>query len=61
MYAEIAWVLVSWRTQVQPEVIADADYLPDYLYVFMTIAITTFVSFNKCCKSIKRNCQNKMR
>ena len=33
MYAEIAWVLLSSRTQVQPQVILDTDYLPDYLSV----------------------------
>ena len=33
MYAEIAWVLVSSGTQVQPQVILDPDYLPDYLSV----------------------------
>ena len=33
MYAEVAWVLVSSGTQVQPQVIFDPDYLPDYLSV----------------------------
>ena len=33
MYAEIAWVLVSSRTQVQPQVIFDPDYLLDHLSV----------------------------
>ena len=33
MYAEVAWVLVSSRTKVQPQVILDPDYLPDYLPV----------------------------
>ena len=33
MYAEVAWVLVSLGTQVQPQVILDPDYLPDYLSV----------------------------
>ena len=31
MYAEIVWVLVSSGTQVQPQVILDSDYLPEYL------------------------------
>ena len=31
MYAEIAWVLVSSGTQVQPQVMFHPDYLPDYL------------------------------
>ena len=37
MYAEIAWVLVFSGTQVQPHVILDPDYLPDYLSVFITM------------------------
>ena len=30
MYAEVAWELVSSITQVQPQIILDPDYLPDY-------------------------------
>ena len=30
MYGEVTWVLVSSGTQVQPQVILDPDYLPDY-------------------------------
>ena len=33
MYAEVAWVLVSSGTQVQPQIIIDPDYLPDYLSI----------------------------
>ena len=33
MYAELAWVLLSSGTQVQPQIILDPDYLPDYLSV----------------------------
>ena len=33
MYAEVAWVLLSSGAQVQPQVILDPDYLPDYLSV----------------------------
>ena len=33
MYAEVAWVLVSSGTQVQPQIILDPDYLPDYFSV----------------------------
>ena len=33
MYAEVAWILVSSGTQVQPELILDPDYLSDYLFV----------------------------
>ena len=33
MYAEVAWVLESSGTQVQPQIIPDPHYLPDYLSV----------------------------
>ena len=33
MYAEVAWVLVSFGAQVQPQIIMDPDYLPHYLSV----------------------------
>ena len=33
MYAEVAWVLVSSGTEVQPKIILDPDYFPDYLFV----------------------------
>ena len=33
MYAEVVWVLVSLGTQVQPQIIRDPEYLPDYLFV----------------------------
>ena len=33
MYAEVAWVLVSSGTQVQPQVILNPGYLPDYISV----------------------------
>ena len=29
MHAEVAWVLVSSGTQVQPQIILNPDYLPD--------------------------------
>ena len=32
--SEVAWVLLFLRTQVQPQIILDPDYLPDYLSVF---------------------------
>ena len=35
MNAEVAWVLVSSGTQVQPQIIPDPDYLPDYLPDFL--------------------------
>ena len=46
MYAEIAWVLVFWGTQVQPQVILDPDYLPDYLSVSYDYA-RTHLSYKK--------------
>ena len=30
MYSEVAWVLVSSETQVQPQTILKPDFLPDY-------------------------------
>ena len=39
MYAEVAWVLISSETQVQPKVILDPDYLPDYLSVSLMTMI----------------------
>ena len=31
--SEVAWVLVSSRTQVQSQIILDPDYYPEYLSV----------------------------
>ena len=31
--AEVAWKLVSSGNQVQPQIVVDPDYLPDYLSV----------------------------
>ena len=33
MNSEVAWVLVSLGTQVQPQIILDPDYLANYLSV----------------------------
>ena len=33
MYSEVAWVLVSSGTEVQPQIILDTGYLPDYLSI----------------------------
>ena len=33
MYSEVAWVLLSSGTQVQPQIIVHPDYLPDYFSV----------------------------
>ena len=33
MYADVAWVLASSGTQVQPQIILDPDNLPDYISV----------------------------
>ena len=33
MNSEVAWVLVSSGTQVQPQIILHPDYLPDWLPV----------------------------
>ena len=31
MYCSVAWVLSSSGTRVQPQIILDPDYIPDYL------------------------------
>ena len=31
MYSEVTWVLASSGTQVQPKIILDPDYLPEYI------------------------------
>ena len=33
MYAEVAWVQVSSGTEVQPQIMLDPDYFPDYLSI----------------------------
>ena len=33
MNTEVAWVLVSSGTQIQPQILLDPDYLPDYLSI----------------------------
>ena len=45
MYAEVAWVLVSSRTRVQPQIILDPDYLPDYLPVSYDYALKRHNAF----------------
>ena len=40
MYAEVAWVLILSGTQVQPQIILDPDYLPDYLSVSYDYQVT---------------------
>ena len=45
MYAEVAWVLVYSGTQVQPQVILDPDYLPDYLSVSYDYGFMQYLYF----------------
>ena len=40
MNSEVAWVLVSSGIQVQPQIILDPDYLPDFLSVSYDCDIT---------------------
>ena len=40
MNSEVAWVLVSWGTQVKPQIILEPDYLPDYLSVSYDYVLT---------------------
>ena len=37
MNSEVAWVLVSSGTQVQPQIILDPDYRSNYLSVLLTM------------------------
>ena len=46
MYAEVVWVLVSLETQVQPQIILDPDYLPDYLFVSDDYEVTMITRQN---------------
>ena len=39
MFAELAWVLVSSGTQVQPQITLNPGYLPDYISVLMTMQL----------------------
>ena len=69
MYAEVAWVLVSSGTQVQPQVILDPDYLPDYLSVsydhgknlcyHVASLLLTSKPFNIVCEGLhfQKNCR----
>ena len=45
MYADVTWVLVPSGSQVQPQVILDPDYLPDYLSVCYDYGCTIDFSF----------------
>ena len=40
MNSEVAWMLVFSGTQVQPQIILDPDYLPDYRYVSYDYVLT---------------------
>ena len=42
MNSEVAWVLVSSGTQVQPLIMLDPEYLPDYLSVSYDHEITSW-------------------
>ena len=46
MYSEVAWLLVSSETQVQPQIILEPDYLPHYIsvsYEYNHIMVVRFV------------------
>ena len=40
IYSEVAWVLVSSETQVQPQITLEPDYLPDYISVSYDYDVT---------------------
>ena len=52
MNSEVALVLVSWGTQVQPQIILDPDYLPDYLSVSYDFDLMYHMYEDVCYKSI---------
>ena len=43
MYSEVAWLLVSSGSQVQPQVILDPIYLPDYLCISYDYGWTSYI------------------
>ena len=59
--SEVAWLLVSSGSQVQPQIIVDPDYLPDYLsvsydygtndYIINLKALSTLVTLFQVCFS----------
>ena len=53
VYAEVAWVLVSSGTQVQPQIILDQYYLPDYPSVSYDYAFITLDSHIRFWKIIR--------
>ena len=62
MYSKVAWVLLSSRTQVQPQVILDPASLPNYPSVSYGYGLTSYIyisSHQKC--SIKKAILKKFR
>ena len=55
MYAEVAWVLVSSETHVQPQIILDPDYLPNYPFVYYDY------DYNSNGKIASKSCHRKRR
>ena len=47
MDADVVWVLVSSETQVQPQIILDPDYLPDYLFVSYDYVMSNSSELNR--------------
>ena len=43
MYSKVAWVLLSSGTQVQPQVIIEPAYLPNYLSVSYGYGLTSYI------------------
>ena len=46
MYSEVVWALVPSGTQVQPKMILDPNYLPDYLSISRTMVFMTINFFS---------------
>ena len=44
MNSEVAWVQVFLESQVQPQIIINSDYLPDYFFVSYDYSLNKFVN-----------------
>ena len=57
MNSEVAWVLVSSGTQVQPQIILDSDYLPDFPFLMTMLLLFPNVCLILVKKKEKRKIQ----
>ena len=57
MNSEVAWVLVSSASQVQPQIILDPDYLPDYLSVSYDYVQSYYLKTNNFHRDLSSFCK----